>query len=76
MNRRGKIRLIKGLIMGTIKLEELAEPEIEVWIQIIGTDSYRHFKTGEISTKDDLLKIEKINRQIIRMDYVSGRTIL
>jgi hypothetical protein len=62
--------------MGAIKLEELAEPEIEVWIQIIGTDSYRHFKTGEISTKDDLLKIEKINREIIRMDYVSGKTIL
>jgi hypothetical protein len=46
MKRSEKIRLVKGLLLGTIELEELAAPEIEVWIQVIGTDVFRHFKTG------------------------------
>lgn len=62
--------------MGTIKLEELAEPEIEVWIQIIGTDSYRHFKTEEKLSNSDLDKRETINKKIIRMVFVEGKTIL
>jgi hypothetical protein len=55
--------------MGTIKLEELAEPEIEVWIQIIGTDSYRHFKTEEKLSKSDLDKRGTINKKIIRRQF-------
>ena len=62
--------------MGTIKLEELAEPEIEVWIQIIGTDSYRHFKTGETIPKSELSGRKELNKKIIRMDFVEGKTIL
>lgn len=76
MNRNEKIRLIKGLLLGTIELEELTEPEIEVWIQVIGTDSYRHFKSGESLTKSDLSGREKLNKKIIRMDFVAGKTIL
>jgi len=76
MNRSEKIRLIKGLMLGSIELEELSVPEIEVWIQIIGTDSYRHFKTEEKLSKSDLDRRERINGKIIRMDFVEGKTIL
>jgi hypothetical protein len=76
MKRSEKIRLVKGLLLGAIELEELAAPEIEVWIQVIGTDSYCHFKTGAIYTKAAISKREGLNRQIIIMDYISGRTIL
>jgi predicted RNA-binding protein len=63
-------------MLGTIELEELSAPETEVWIQIIGTDSYRHFKTEEKLSKSDLDKRERINGKIIRMDFVEGKTIL
>jgi len=76
MNRNEKIRLIKGLMLGTIELEELSVPEIEVWIQILGTESYRHFKTEEKLSKSDLDRRERINGKIIRMDFVEGKTIL
>jgi len=76
MNRSEKIRLIKGLMLGTIELEELKEPEVEVWIQIVGTESYRHFKTEEKLSKSDLDSRERINKKIIRMDFVEGKTIL
>jgi len=76
MNRNEKIRLIRGLLMGTIELEEIAEPKIEVWIQVIGTDSYKYFKTGEIMTKSELSGRERLNKKIIRMDFVEGKTIL
>ena len=76
MNRNEKIRIIKGLLLGTIELEELSEPEIEVWIQVIGTDSYKHFKTGEAMTKADLSGRERLNEKIIRMEFVEGKTIL
>ncbi len=76
MNRNEKIRIIKGLMLGTIELEELAEPVIEVWIQVIGTDSYKHFKTGETIAKSDLSGKERLNKKIIRMDFVNGKTIL
>lgn len=76
MNRKEKIRLIKGLLGGTIELEELAEPEIEVWIQVTGTDLYKHFKTGEILPKSDLSSREKLNKKIIRLEFVEGKTIL
>jgi hypothetical protein len=62
--------------MGTIELEEIAEPKIEVWIQVIGTDSYKYFKTGEIMTKSELSGRERLNKKIIRMDFVEGKTIL
>lgn len=76
MNRNEKIRLIKGLLIGTIELEELTEPEIEVWIQVIGTDSYKHFKTGEKMTESKLSGREKLNKKIIRMNFVKCKTIL
>ena len=76
MNRNEKIRLIRGLLMGTIELEELAEPEIEVWIQVFGTDSYKHFKTEEILSKLEIVARENLHRKIIRMDFVPGKTIL
>ena len=76
MNRSEKIRLIKGLMLGTIELEELSVPEIEVWMQIIGTESYRHFKTEVQLSKSDLDRRERINKKIIRMDFVEGKTIL
>jgi hypothetical protein len=76
MKRSEKIRLVKGLLLGTIELEELTEPEIEVWTQVIGTDSYKHFKTEEILSKLELVNREGLNRKIIRMDYVEGKTIL
>jgi hypothetical protein len=76
MKRSEKIRLIRGLLGGTIELEEFAEPEIEVWIQVIGTDSYKHFKTGETIAKSDLSSRERLNKKIIRMDFVKGKTIL
>jgi len=76
MNRSEKIRLIKGLMLGTIELEELKEPEVEVWIREIGTDRYRHFKTEEKLCKSDLDRRETINKKIIRMDFVQGKTIL
>ncbi|MBM3455543.1 MAG: hypothetical protein FJX80_10390 [Bacteroidetes bacterium] len=76
MNRSEKIRLIKGLMLGTIELEELSVPEIEVWMQIIGTESYRHFKTEVQLSKSDLDRRERINKKIIRMDFVQGKTIL
>lgn len=62
--------------MRTIELEELAEPELEVWIQVIGTDVYRHFKTGEKLSKSDLYIREKGKKKIIRMEFVEGKTIL
>jgi len=76
MSRSEKIRLIRGLLLGAIELEELAEPEIEVWIQVIGTDRYRHFKTEEKLCKSDLDRREAINKKVIRMDFVQGKTIL
>jgi len=76
MKRSEKIRLIKGLMLGTIELEELSVPEIEVWMQIIGTESYRHFKTEVQLSKSDLDRRERINKKIIRMDFVQGKTIL
>jgi len=76
MNRREKIRLIRGLLLGAIELEELAEPEVEVWIQEIGTDRYRHFKTEEKLSKSDLDRRVAINKKVIRMDFVQGKTIL
>jgi hypothetical protein len=76
MKRSEKIRLIRGLLGGTIELEEFAKPEIEVWIQVIGTDSYKHFKTGETIAKSDLSGRERLNKKIIRMDFVKGKTIL
>lgn len=51
MNRNVKIRVVKGLLLGTIGLEELEEPGIEIWIKVIDTDSYRHFKADEILSK-------------------------
>lgn len=76
MKRSEKIRLIKGLLRETVELEELADPEIEVWIQVIGTDSYKYFRTGEIITSSDLGKRKRLNTKIIRMDFVEGKTIL
>jgi len=76
MNRNEKIRLIKGLMLGSIELEELKEPEVEVWIQVVGTDSYKHFKREEILSKLELASRENLNRKIIRMDFVGGKTIL
>jgi hypothetical protein len=76
MNRNEKIRLIKGLLLGTIELEELAEQEIEVWIQVIGTDLCKHFKTGEILPKSDLSSRERLNKKIISVEFVEGKTIL
>jgi hypothetical protein len=76
MTRSEKIRLIKGLLRGTIELDELAKPEIELWIQVIGADSYKHFKTEEILSKRDLIARSGLNRKIIRMDFVPGKTIL
>lgn len=76
MNRSEKIRLIRGLISGTIELEEFEEPKIEVWIQVIGADSYKNFKTEEILAKSELVNRERVKRKIIRMDFVQGKTIL
>jgi hypothetical protein len=76
MKRSEKIRLIKGLLLGTIELEELTEPEIEVWIQVFRTDLYKHFKTEETLSKLELVARENLNRKIIRMDFVEGKTIL
>lgn len=76
MKRSEKIRLIKGLLGGTIELEELAKPDIEVWIQVIGTDSYKNFKTGETIPKSLLSSRERLNKKIIRMEFVEGKTIL
>jgi len=76
MKRSEKIRLIKGLLRGTIALKELAESETEVWIQVFETETYKHFKTGEIITKSNLKIREGLNRRIIRMDFASGKTIL
>jgi hypothetical protein len=76
MKRSEKIRLIKGLLLGAIELEELTEPEIEIWIQEIGTDSYRHFKTGEVANSFNLENRERINTKIIIMNYVKDKNIL
>jgi hypothetical protein len=76
MNRNEKIRLIKGLLLGTIELEELAEQEIEVWIQVIGTDLYKHFKTEEILSNLEIAVRENLNRKVIRINFVKGKTIL
>lgn len=76
MNRSEKIRLIRGLILGTIELEEFEEPEIEVWIQVIETDLYKHFKTEEIISKLEIVARENLSRKIITMDFVFGKTIL
>ena len=76
MNRSEKIRLIKGLLRGTSELEELSVPEVEVWIQEIGTDWYKHFKTEEKLSKSDLDRREAINKKVIRVDFVQGKTIL
>lgn len=76
MNRNEKIRLIRGLISGTIELEELQEPEIQVWIQVIGADLYKHFRTDEILSKLELVNREGLNRKIIRLDFVMGKNIL
>ena len=63
-------------MLGTIDLEELMEPEIEVWIQVTGRDSYKQFKSEEILSKLELVAREGHNRKIIRMDFVEGKTIL
>lgn len=76
MKRNEKIRLIKGLLRGTIEFEGTAKPEVEIWIQEIGTDYYKHFKTEEILAKSELVNRERVNRKIIRMDFVQGKTIL
>ena len=76
MKRSEKIRLVKGLLLGAIELEELTEPEIEVWIQVVGSNSYRHFKTGETIPKSELSGRKELNKKIIRMDFVEGKTIL
>jgi hypothetical protein len=76
MKRNEKIRLIKGILRGIIEFEDTVKPEVEVWIQEIGTDWYRHFKTEEKLCKSDLDRRETINKKVIRMDFVQGKTIL
>ena len=76
MKRNEKIRLIKGLLRGTIEFEDTAKPEVEIWIQEIGTDYYKHFKTEEIAKRIDLERRERVNGKVIRMDFVQGKTIL
>jgi len=63
-------------LTGTIELEELSVPEVEVWIQEIGTDRHRHFRTEEKLCMSDLDRRERINKKVIRMDFVQGKTIL
>lgn len=76
MNRKEKIRIIKGLMLGTIELDELTEPEIEVWIQVFGTDLYKHFKTEVTIPKSEIDRKETLNKKIIRLDFMKGKTIL
>ena len=76
MKRAEKIRLIKGLIRGSIEPDELLAPEVEVWFQLIGSNLYKHSTSGETATVYDLQKRERISRKIIRVDFVSGKTIL
>jgi hypothetical protein len=62
--------------MGTIELEEFKHPEVEVWIQIIGEGSYKHFKTGEIIEKSNFDSRDRLNKKFIILDFVKGKSIL
>lgn len=76
MTRREKIRIIRGLVRGLVKLEELSEPEVEVWVQTIDGQLYKHFGSDELVSRSDLQRRESPKRRIIMLDFVEGKTIL
>jgi hypothetical protein len=77
MKRDEKLRLIRQLIKGTQKPEEL-KSEVEVWMRPIGKDFFKNIKYEETLTLGELNKRELAVgvSKLIKVEFVKGKTIL
>lgn len=77
MKRDEKLRLIKQLIKGTVKPEEL-KSEIEIWMRVIDKEIFKNIKSEETLTLVELNKRELAVgvSKLIKVVYENGRTIL
>jgi hypothetical protein len=77
MKRDEKLRLIKQLIKGTVKPEEL-KSEVEIWMRVIDKEIFKNIKSEETLTLAELNKRELAVgvSKLIKVVYEKGRTIL
>ncbi len=77
MKRDEKLRLIKQLIKGTLKPEEL-KSEVEIWMRPIGKDFFKNIKYEETLTLGELNKRELAEgvSKLIKVEFVKAKTIL
>jgi hypothetical protein len=78
MNQREKLKVIKGLISGFIKPEEI-KSEVQIWMQEIGKELFRNIKSEETLTRkelDEYLLTSRNKSRIIIVEFVKGKTIL
>jgi hypothetical protein len=77
MNRRERLRQIKGLLNGTISRDEI-KCGVEIWIQELGKDSFRNIKSEETLTRDDLKRRELRvgSSKMIVMMFAKEKSIL
>jgi hypothetical protein len=77
MNRYEKIKLIRGLVNGSVSPIELKRG-IEVWVQQIGTNIYHNYVSNETSTFEVLKERESIigDSRLIVVQFVKGKSIL
>ena len=77
MKRDEKLRLIKQLIKGTLKPEEL-KSEVEIWMRVIGKEFFKNIKSEETLTDEELNKRELVVgvSKLIKVEFVRGSTIL
>ena len=77
MNRREKLRLIKGLIRGSITSVEPTS-QIEIWIEEPGKDLFKNIQSGKILTREELdkRKLNGGNSKLIVMEFKKEISVL
>jgi len=77
MNRREKLRLIKGLIRGSITSVEPTS-QIEIWIEEPGKNLFKNIQSGKTLTREELKRwdLKCGSLKSIVMEFARWKTIL
>jgi hypothetical protein len=77
MTRNEKLRLIRGLVLGSINPLGL-KGEVEVWMQQPDKTGFKNIKSGEISDLGILKQRESLfgSSRLIIVEFQKGKTIL
>jgi hypothetical protein len=76
MTRNEKIRLIKGLLTGSISQDELSPQVTKVWFRQIGFDTFKNATNPAEIISQDVANSFSAKPYNIIVDFVAGKTIL